>query len=257
VEAEQNSNANGIAGLFIDWGGLRIIESVLFKILFGAVQGTTSDAALMQSCYACELEHVYFENPAATWAVRVEDGDRNTLRACHFGTAGDHVLVNGAHTRIEWPQALGAITVGPGGGGSELVTNALSPLITDPNGNLDFVKWSPYLLSLQNMLANGPLGYEAIGNVVAYLRLVSTSSPGGEDWRLENRSDLAGFSIVNATRNQRPVRMSGDSSGPKIGFNGAQPQSTIALPPAASDAAATQALANAIRELLISYGLGT
>lgn len=41
-----------------------------------------------------------------------------------------------------------------------------------------------------------------------------------------------------------------------FGCNGATPQTAITLPAAATDAASTQALANALRSLAISFGLG-
>jgi hypothetical protein len=39
-----------IAGLFIDWGELRLIGSVLFTVMFGAIQGSTLDHGFSNAC---------------------------------------------------------------------------------------------------------------------------------------------------------------------------------------------------------------
>jgi hypothetical protein len=48
----------------------------------------------------------------------------------------------------------------------------------------------------------------------------------------------------------------GSSSLGQVGFNGVAPQGKITLPAAPTDAASTQAVAAAVRQLLISFGLG-
>jgi hypothetical protein len=39
-----------IAGLFIDWGELRLVGSVLFTVIFGAIQGSTLDHGFSNAC---------------------------------------------------------------------------------------------------------------------------------------------------------------------------------------------------------------
>lgn len=54
------------------------------------------------------------------------------------------------------------------------------------------------------------------------------------------------------------LAVTGDTSlAAKFGANGSAPSAKIALPIAAVDAATTQALVNAIRTLLITFGLGS
>lgn len=70
------------------------------------------------------------------------------------------------------------------------------------------------------------------------------------------RTSRLSFSAYDATAGREFLRGEADGTAPRIGFLGANAALRQTLPAAATDATTTQALANALRTALITFGLG-
>lgn len=70
------------------------------------------------------------------------------------------------------------------------------------------------------------------------------------------RQGRVSLSVYDAVAGREVLRGEADGTGSRLGFLGANAATRQTLPSAATDATTTQALANAIRTLLITFGLG-
>lgn len=93
-------------------------------------------------------------------------------------------------------------------------------------------------------------GFTLFGNLVGDCWMEYSTGIGGMNYV------IAGESSLQVT-NLRMTAMKDFKVVGKVGFNGTDPIAKPALPAAATDAASTQALANAMRTILLNYGLAS
>jgi hypothetical protein len=144
-------------------------------------------------------------------------------------------------------------------------TSSASRLEIDGQGNL--ITWgglcglgTPLTATLGSGASYKPLNVKGAQLFVSQssvqerpIALIDPSFTVSTDATRESRVTV---SVYDATAAREVLRGETASNAPRIGFLGASAAARITLPSAATDATTTQALANALRTALITFGLG-